>query len=60
MKDKFSPQYECTMLADLSVDSIYIPNSRGVSPIQSDNEMVIGSSAPPVNGKNFWILQGVP
>ena len=26
--DKFSPQYECTVLADLSVDNIYIPNSR--------------------------------
>jgi len=37
-KDKFSPQYECTMLTDLSVDSIYIPPSRGVSPVQSDSE----------------------
>jgi len=37
--DKFSPQYECTVLADLSVDNIYIPNSRGVSPAQSDNEV---------------------
>lgn len=25
-KDKFSPQCECTVLTDLSVDSIYIPN----------------------------------
>ena len=38
-KDKFSPQCECTVLTDLSVDSIYIPNSRGVSPIQSDGEL---------------------
>ena len=25
-KDKYSPQCECTVLADLSVDSIYIPH----------------------------------
>jgi transcription factor CP2-like protein len=33
-KEKFSPQYDCTMLTDLSVDSIYIPSGRGVSPSQ--------------------------
>ena len=38
LKDKFSPQYDCTVLTDLSVDSIYIPNSRGVSPIQSESD----------------------
>jgi hypothetical protein len=42
-KDKFSPQYECTMLTDLSVDSIYIPPSRGVSPVQSDSESIAPS-----------------
>ena len=43
-KDKFSPQYECTMLTDLSVDSIYIPPSRGVSPVQSDSESITPSN----------------
>ena len=33
-QEKFSPQYECTVLTDLSVDSIYIPPSRGISPVQ--------------------------
>ena len=33
-KEKFSPQYDCTMLTDLSVDSIYTPPSRGISPAQ--------------------------
>lgn len=37
-QDKFSPQYECTVLSDLSVDSIYIPPSRTISPLQSDSE----------------------
>jgi len=46
-KDKFSPQCECTVLTDLSVDSIYIPNSRGVSPIQSDNDC--GGLTPPAS-----------
>jgi transcription factor CP2-like protein len=33
-QEKFSPQYDCTVLTDLSVDSIYIPPSRGISPVQ--------------------------
>ena len=33
-QEKYSQQYECTVLTDLSVDSIYIPPSRGISPIQ--------------------------
>ncbi|XP_023320794.1 transcription factor CP2-like protein 1 [Eurytemora carolleeae] len=46
-QEKFSPQYECTVLTDLSVDSIYIPPSRGISPVQSDGEgSVIVKSAP--------------
>ena len=28
------PRYDCTMLTDLSVDSIYTPPSRGISPAQ--------------------------
>ena len=36
-KEKFSPQYDCTMLTDLSVDSIYTPPSRGISPAQVSN-----------------------
>jgi len=42
-KEKFSPQYDCTMLTDLSVDSIFTPPSRGISPAQSD------AADPPVN-----------
>jgi len=37
-QEKFSPQYDCTVLTDLSVDSIYIPPSRANSPVQSDGE----------------------
>merc|ERR1719450_1103268 len=48
VKDKYSPQYECTVLSDLSVDNIYIPNSEGVSPIQSDVE--IGNNNTSVAG----------
>jgi len=43
-KDKFSPQYECTMLQDLSVDSIYMPPSRGISPVHSDSETQLNTS----------------
>lgn len=51
-KDKFCPQYECTMLTDLSVDSIYIPPSRGVSPVQSDSESI----APSRSASNIIVL----
>jgi len=34
-QEKFSRQYECTMLTDLTVDSIYISPSRGISPEQT-------------------------
>lgn len=44
-QEKFSPQYDCTVLTDLSVDSIYIPPSRGISPVQSDGEN--GSNSMP-------------
>ena len=37
-KEKFSPQYDCTMLTDLSVDSIFTPPSRGISPAQVTKE----------------------
>lgn len=47
VKDKYSPQYECTVLSDLSVDNIYIPNSEGVSPIQSDVEINTNSTSAP-------------
>jgi len=40
-QEKYSQQYECTVLTDLSVDSIYIPPSRGISPVQSDNETMV-------------------
>jgi len=46
-KDKFSPQYDCTMLTDLSVDSIYCPPSRGISPAQSDSEAPCPLPPPP-------------
>ena len=56
-REKFSPQYECTMLTDLTVDSIYMPPSRGVSPIQSDSEQLPSSRSssnayipPPTTG----------
>jgi len=59
-QEKYSQQYECTVLTDLSVDSIYIPPSRGISPIQSDNESlnsvakatVKASSLPPSTAAN--------
>ena len=37
-QEKFAPQCECTVLTDLSMESIYIPPSRGSSPVQSDSE----------------------
>ena len=55
MKDKYSPQYECTVLSDLSVDNIYIPNSEGVSPIQSDVE--IGNNNTSVAGIADYTIQ---
>ena len=36
-RDKFCPQYDCTMLSDLSVDSIYIPAT--MSPAQSEPDL---------------------
>ena len=41
-QEKFAPQCECTVLTELSMDSIYVPASRGGSPVQSDSE-----TAPP-------------
>ena len=45
-QEKFAPQCECTVLTDLSMESIYIPPSRGSSPVQSDGERD-GQSRPP-------------
>ena len=56
VKDKYSPQYECTVLSDLSVDNIYIPNSEGVSPIQSDVEIGNNNTSVAGNYKNVFNL----
>lgn len=45
-QEKFSQQFECTVLTELSVDSIYIPPSRGISPVQSDGEGSVVSLPP--------------
>ena len=45
-QEKFAPQCECTVLTDLSMENIYIPASRGSSPVQSDSE-TNGQSRPP-------------
>lgn len=54
-QEKFSPQCECTVLTDLSMDSIYVPASRGGSPVQSDSETgtaVTTVTTTPVRGES--------
>ena len=46
-QEKFAPQCECTVLTDLSTENIYIPPSRGSSPVQSDSEKDCSQSRPP-------------
>ena len=50
-QEKFAPQCECTVLTDLSMDSIYVPPSRGGSPVQSDSETVTVSTAASAPGR---------
>ena len=53
-REKFCPQYDCTMLSDLSVDSIYIPAT--MSPAQSEPDLAnLGRQGGAVSARIFFI-----